>query len=140
MDHDATRTSTGPQKLVIRNIGLLLTGAMEEPIRDADTIVVLNVDQPRPAALIRELLDAHQPSFAVTRPEHDGHGGHPVVVSGWLRDEMLQATDEDQGLRGILRRHMDAVQRVPAGPDCLVDLNTVEDYREARAAASGRSD
>ncbi len=104
--------------------------------RDADAIVVLNVDQPRPASLIRQLLEEHQQSFAATRPEHDGHGGHPVVVSGWLRDEMLQATDDDQGLRGILRRHMDAVQRVPAGPECLVDLNTVEDYQEARAAAS----
>ena len=42
MAHDATTTSTGPQKLVIRNIGLLLTGAMEEPIRDADAIVAVD--------------------------------------------------------------------------------------------------
>jgi len=42
MAHDATTTSTGPQKLVIRNIGLLLTGALEEPIRAADTIVAVD--------------------------------------------------------------------------------------------------
>jgi enamidase len=42
MAHDATTISNGPQKLVIRNIGLLLTGAMEEPIRDADTIVAVD--------------------------------------------------------------------------------------------------
>ena len=33
---------TGPTKLVIRNIGLLLSGAMEKPILDADTIVAEN--------------------------------------------------------------------------------------------------
>jgi enamidase len=42
MANDAITTVTGPQKLVIRNIGLLLTGAMEEPIRDADTVVAVD--------------------------------------------------------------------------------------------------
>ena len=35
---DTAAPSGGPQKLVIRNIGLLLSGAMENPILDADTI------------------------------------------------------------------------------------------------------
>src|SRR5467141_3649104 len=34
--------AAGPTKLVIRNIGLLLSGAMEKPILDADTIVAEN--------------------------------------------------------------------------------------------------
>ena len=38
MAHDAPQ-ATGPSKLVIRNIGLMLTGALEKPILDADTIV-----------------------------------------------------------------------------------------------------
>src|SRR3954454_19549057 len=38
MAHDAP-SNTGPTKLVIRNIGLLLSGALEQPILDADTIV-----------------------------------------------------------------------------------------------------
>jgi len=37
---EATAPSPGAQKLVIRNIGLLLSGALENPILDADTIVV----------------------------------------------------------------------------------------------------
>ena len=41
MAHDAPQ-ATGPSKLVIRNIGLLLSGAMEKPILDADTIVAEN--------------------------------------------------------------------------------------------------
>jgi enamidase len=38
MAHDAPEAA-GPTKLVIRNIGLLLSGAMEKPILDADTIL-----------------------------------------------------------------------------------------------------
>src|SRR5947208_2437970 len=41
MAHDAPQAA-GPSKLVIRNIGLLLSGAMEKPILDADTIVAEN--------------------------------------------------------------------------------------------------
>src|SRR6266699_1187208 len=41
MAHDQPQ-ATGPTKLVIRNIGLLLSGAMEKPILDADTILAEN--------------------------------------------------------------------------------------------------
>ncbi|EJW12338.1 Adenine deaminase [Rhodovulum sp. PH10] len=41
MAHDAP-AATGPTKLVIRNIGLLLSGALENPVLDADTIVAEN--------------------------------------------------------------------------------------------------
>src|ERR1700756_528881 len=41
MAHD-TPQATGPGKLVIRNIGLMLSGALEKPILDADTIVAEN--------------------------------------------------------------------------------------------------
>src|SRR5216683_3234803 len=41
MAHDAPQ-ATSPRKLVVRNIGLLLSGALEKPILDADTIVAEN--------------------------------------------------------------------------------------------------
>src|SRR5216110_1181226 len=41
MAHDAPQ-ATGSSKLVIRNIGLLLSGALEKPILDGDTIVAEN--------------------------------------------------------------------------------------------------
>src|ERR1700689_4558559 len=41
MAHDAPAAS-GPGKTVIRNIGLLLSGAIEHPILDADTIVAID--------------------------------------------------------------------------------------------------
>ena len=42
MAHDAPKQAGDPQKLVIRNIGLILSGALENPILDGDTIVAEN--------------------------------------------------------------------------------------------------
>lgn len=42
MAHDAPAGSGRPTKLVIRNIGLLLSGMLERPILDADTIVAID--------------------------------------------------------------------------------------------------
>jgi enamidase len=42
MAHEAQGQAAGPQKLVVRNIGLLLSGALENPILNADTVVAEN--------------------------------------------------------------------------------------------------
>ena len=43
MPHDPTpATGDGPTKLVIRNIGLMLSGRIEEPILDADCLIAVN--------------------------------------------------------------------------------------------------
>jgi enamidase len=42
MSHDASVGGGAPNKLVIRNIGLMLSGALEKPLLDADAIVALD--------------------------------------------------------------------------------------------------
>ncbi len=42
MSHEAAPQAAGQQKTVIRNIGLLLSGALENPILDGDTIVAVD--------------------------------------------------------------------------------------------------
>ena len=103
---------------------------------EAEAIVVLNVDQPRPAALIRAVIEARagEPSAAAARPEHGGRHGHPVVLAGRLRGELLEASDADAGLRGVLAAHADAIVDAPADEACLLDLNTREEYEAALAA------
>lgn len=104
--------------------------------RDAESIVILNVDQPRPAAFIRQMLDAHRAGgMLITHPMHDGHGGHPVIAAGSLRPELMEATDESEGLRAILQRHAQEINTIEAGAICLLDLNTPEEYEKARPAA-----
>jgi molybdenum cofactor cytidylyltransferase len=99
--------------------------------RDAEAIVILNVDQPRPADRIRRLLEAHDPKFAATRTSYEGHTGHPIVVSGWLRDELLQASDDADGLRGILRNHTSELNSIEGDAIYVLDMNTRAEYDEA---------
>ena len=42
MSHGEPQGNTGPSKLVVRNIGLVLSGDIENPVLDADTIVAEN--------------------------------------------------------------------------------------------------
>jgi CTP:molybdopterin cytidylyltransferase MocA len=102
--------------------------------RNADPIVICNVDQPRPAALIRMLLEAHDPASAGTRPTFEGHPGHPVVVAGRLRPELLAVTEETEGLRAVLLAHRGEIRDVPADAICALDMNTPDEYREALRA------
>ena len=102
-------------------------------IDDADTIVVISVDQPRFAGVTRRLLDAH-PS-GITVPSHSGRRGHPAVLDGSLLPELRAVDEATQGLRAVIDRHAAQVREVPFGsPDVLLDLNTPEDYKEAKEA------
>ena len=42
MSHNADAKPSGANKLVIRNIGLLLSGDLDQPILDADTVVAID--------------------------------------------------------------------------------------------------
>lgn len=107
--------------------------------REAETIVVLNVDQPRAAALIRAVIEARTPEAAAARPAHGGRHGHPVALAGRLRGELLEASEEDGGLRGVLAAHADAIVDAPAGEECLLDLNTRAEYEAALAARAAEA-
>jgi len=105
--------------------------------REASAIVILNVDQPRPAELIRSLLEAHTAAASATRPAHGERHGHPVVLAGRLQTELLAATDDERGLRGVLDAHAADIVDVPSDERCLLDLNTPADYEAAVAALAG---
>lgn len=103
--------------------------------RDSDAIIVVNVDQPRPASFYRELIAAHLPERAATRPAHGARTGHPVIVSQRLREELLAVSDEEDGLRGVLRRHENELGSYEAGELALVDMNTPDEYEAAKSAS-----
>ncbi|QFG03636.1 nucleotidyltransferase family protein [Tepidiforma bonchosmolovskayae] len=100
--------------------------------RDADRILVQDVDQPRPASFLRTLYEAHNPEADYTIPVHSGRHGHPVVVAGRLREELMRADDAAEGLRGILRAHQDRHTEVDAGDLLDLTFNTPEEYQAAR--------
>ena len=106
--------------------------------RDAvDEIILLNVDQPRSAPDVRSILAAHRSGdWAVTVPEYRGKGGHPIVLSAALLPELRLIDEETQGIKAVVRRRPESVQRVPLdNGEILLDLNTPEQYRAALESA-----
>ena len=98
-----------------------------------EDILLLNVGQPRSAADVARVLNAHRDGdYAVTVPEYRGKGGHPIALSSTLLPELREIDEESQGIKAVVRRHPESVQRIPLdNPEILLDLNTPEQYRAA---------
>jgi molybdenum cofactor cytidylyltransferase len=103
---------------------------------DTLAVVVLNVDQPRTAGVIRRVLDAHLAGgFLITTPEQGGRRGHPIVVSGLLLPELRAVDEESDGLRAVVRRHAERRQIVAIDdPSIHLEFNTPDEYGAALAA------
>lgn len=100
--------------------------------RDADRIIIADVDQPRPASFLRGLYEAHRPELDVVVPVHAGHRGHPVLVAGRLRDELMHVDDASLGLRAVIDGHRARTGEVDLGDLLDLTFNTPEEYEAAR--------
>ena len=97
-------------------------------------ILLLAVDQPRPAKIIRAIIEAHRSNGAlITSPRYQGHGGHPMLFSARLKAELEAVSEERQGIREVFQSHRDEVNEVAIDdPIVRLDLNTPEAYEEAK--------
>ncbi|MCH7620908.1 MAG: nucleotidyltransferase family protein [Chloroflexi bacterium] len=100
---------------------------------DAQTLVLLNVDQPRTSETISTLLSRHESSDClITIPVFQGKGGHPLILDCSLLPELLEIAEASQGIRAVVRKHEERLQRVEVdNPEVLWDLNTPEQYQAA---------
>lgn len=144
--HEAARVgslASAAGALVVENpayregrAGSIRAGALALP-DDARAIVALNVDQPRPAALIRHVLNRHLAGDdLITTPEQGGRRGHPVIFAGALLDELRAVAEASEGLRAILRRHADERRIVSVDdPAIHLEFNTPAEYEAALLSA-----
>ena len=103
--------------------------------QEAEGILLLAVDQPRPPEMISTIIDAHLGTEAlITSPRHRGRGGHPLVFSSKLRVELGSISEEKQGIREVFGAHRGDVNEVEIDdPVVRLDLNSPEAYEEAKA-------
>ena len=104
-------------------------------------LVLLAVDQPRPAKLIASIIAAHiRASALITSPRYKGRGGHPLIFSASLRNELESITSEGQGVREVFDVHRGEVNEVLVNdPVFRVDLNTPSEYRMAHSRYGAQS-
>ncbi len=100
----------------------------------ADAVLLLAVDQPRPATVISRVIEAHLDAGAlITSPRFEGGGGHPLIFAASLRAELEVISEETEGVREVFQAHRREVNKVPIDdPVIRLDLNTPEDYERAK--------
>jgi len=93
----------------------------------AEAVLLHPVDNPSiEPATIDAVLAALAAGAEIAVPTHGGLRGHPA---GFARGAFsaLRAAPTDQGARAVLAHDPRRVVHVPAGEDCLVDLDTPRD-------------
>ena len=106
-----------------------LSAILTEP----SAIVVMSVDQPRPAATIDWLVREHlRRNVVITRPVYQGKHGHPPVFTGRLLNELRGVTEAGEGLKEILSKHLSQIHDLDLDdPVVLLNLNSPADYEAA---------
>tara|TARA_Y100000817_G_scaffold62905_1_gene47277 strand:- start:147 stop:746 length:600 start_codon:yes stop_codon:yes gene_type:complete len=101
---------------------------------DTDCFVILGVDQPRNSEIISSLINSHlQSEFLITSPRYLGNGGHPIIISSKLRDELLNIDEETLGMKKIFEKYRaNGINKVEFDdPLVRLDLNEINDYNLA---------
>jgi CTP:molybdopterin cytidylyltransferase MocA len=96
----------------------------------AEAVFVALVDQPAiPPEVIRLLIAERRRTGArLVQPEHNGRGGHPVLIDLSFREELMNL-DPQRGLRALLELHRETTLRLPvASPYVVRDMDTWDDY------------
>jgi nicotine blue oxidoreductase len=99
----------------------------------ADAVLVHPVDNPVvEAATVTGVLAALARGALIAVPSHGGRRGHPAAFARptW---PALRAAPLESGARSLLVERRDWVEHVPAGADCLVDVDTPEALAELAA-------
>jgi CTP:molybdopterin cytidylyltransferase MocA len=110
----------------------ILAGLDEAEAAGAAAVLVHPVDHPLiEPATVEAVVAALQEGAAIAVPSHGGRRGHPAgfARSTWAA---LRAATPDEGARGVLARHPEWIEHVPGDEDCLVGVNTKEDYERLR--------
>ena len=101
-----------------------------EQVNDsAKAVIIALVDQPAVSSgVIASLIDEWKRGAKLVQPEHEGRGGHPVLIDLTYRHELLHL-DPRTGLRSLFEAHRNQVLRLPIeSPYVARDMDTWEDY------------
>ena len=103
---------------------------------NTEAVLILSVDQPRPAWLAKRLIERWRDGRPkVVSPRFEKGYGHPILLDGSLVAELRAVSDETLGLRAVIDRHAgEAVSVSIANQAVHVDLNTPADYEAALAS------
>ena len=105
----------------------------------ANSLLIALVDHPAvDSATIRAVTDEWKRGSKLVQPEHNGRGGHPVLIDLSFRNELL-SLDPEKGLRRFFETHRSEVRRLAVeSPFVARDMDTWEDYLRLHQDVFGR--
>jgi nicotine blue oxidoreductase len=110
----------------------ILAGLDDAEAAGADALLLHPVDHPLiDPATVDAVVGALVRGSPIAVPSHGGRRGHPAgfARAAWTA---LRGAAPDEGARGVLARHPEWIEHVTAGEECLVGVNTNEDYERAK--------
>jgi len=92
-------------------------------------LLIALVDHPAvDSSTIRAITDEWMRGSKLVQPQHNGRGGHPVLIDLSYRNELLNL-DPEKGLRSFFEAHRSEVRRLAVeSPFVARDMDTWEDY------------
>lgn len=112
---------------------------IEQISPNTQALLIALVDHPAvDAGTIRAITDEWKQGSKLVQPEHNGRGGHPVLVDLSYRNELLNL-DPGKGLRNFFETHRSDVRRLSVeSPFVARDMDTWEDYVRLHQEVFGR--
>ena len=100
---------------------------------DSSGFLLIAVDQPTENHIVSRVIAEHvSANTFITSPRYEGHGGHPVLFSSDLRSELLNISDDTQGLKPVFENYRPALNRIAfESPLVRLDLNDYDTYLES---------
>ena len=110
-----------------------IKAGLEAVSEQTEDIILLGVDQPRTAQIVRRVVETHLAASALlTSPRLEGRGGHPLMFSARLLPELKMISEGNQGLREVFERYRAEITEIHFDdPVVRLDLNTLEAYESA---------
>lgn len=102
-------------------------------IKEAENVILISVDQPRPAWFLKKIVTNHfEKKAIITAPIFEQKRGHPIILNEKIYNQILQINEYKNGLKDIFRKNNDLVNTVIMKNNWThLDLNTKEIYQKA---------
>ncbi|MFL2644306.1 MAG: NTP transferase domain-containing protein [Dehalococcoidia bacterium] len=112
----------------------ITTGAEALQELAPDDLMILNVDQPRSAEIIQDIVRFHNHSKkGITIPRFKSKGGHPIVLSASYLDDLKLVKESTLGLKQLMLDNADDIGDFFAdSEEILIDMNTEAEYNSAK--------
>jgi molybdenum cofactor cytidylyltransferase len=111
-------------------MGVSIARGIEQISSQAEAVFIALVDQPAiPPEVVQFLIAERTRTRAqLIVPEHEGRGGHPVLIDLSFRPQLLNL-DPQKGLRGLFEASREKVSRVAVASAYVArDMDRWDDY------------